>query len=164
MCPVRGMHSLIHVQCADSKQPDPQAEDLLAQIMRIAAARLLHFPNVRKHFARTSLLMYAHRSESAEILFNHHLQVHTHGLALPTLLLIIICNTIVIIYTMVVKEHTPVLAFVPTSERPNGRHHCCGPKTKSKGPAKRTCFIRVQSHVDAFRRATIHGRVQRSYL
>lgn len=50
-------------------------------------------------------------------------------------LLIIIYNTIIMLYNMVVKEHTPVLAFVPTSALPNGRRHCWGAKRR----AKRTC-------------------------
>jgi hypothetical protein len=67
---------MCYVQCADPKQPDP---DVVDEIVRIAASELEQYPNLRKRFfVRTYLSMYEYRSETAEELFNHHLQVHTH--------------------------------------------------------------------------------------
>jgi hypothetical protein len=130
---------MCYVQCADSKQPDPQSEDVVDQIVRIALSELHQYPHLRRHFVRTSLSMYLHRQETAEQLYNLHLQVHTHGLSLPTLLLMIIYNTIIITYNMVIKEHIPVLAFLPTSGGQQPRLHCFGAKTTATRTAKSTC-------------------------
>ena len=69
----------------------------MAGVIDIAKATLdkRQYPYMWRYFVPNSLEMYQHRQESAKELFNHHLQVHIHGLSLPTLL-IIIYNTIII--------------------------------------------------------------------
>jgi len=78
MCPVQGMYSFINVQCADSTQLDPKP-DVVAEIICLAFEKLHNqYPNLLRHFVQTSLAIYADREESAELLYNHHIQVHTY--------------------------------------------------------------------------------------